>query len=111
MASKERVRCIRPVIREVCRKCYKLFALMFIDVISNILYYLPVSVHKAYVRNFSFGSRSSDSSGIIFVASGITAFIGALIMEKYINGKLSEASEEKASSFEHRTIYYGSSQR
>ena len=37
--------------------------------------------------------------------------IGALIMEKYINGKLSEASEEKASSFENRTIYYGSSQR
>ena len=33
--------------------------------------------------------------------------IGALIMEQYINGKLSPASEEKAAVFENRTISYG----
>lgn len=37
--------------------------------------------------------------------------IGALIMEKYINGKLSPESEQKAAAFENRTIYYGSQQR
>lgn len=37
--------------------------------------------------------------------------LGALIMEKFINGKLSPASEEKASAFEHKIIYYGSQSR
>ena len=36
---------------------------------------------------------------------------GALIMEKYINGKLSPASEAKAETFENRVINYGSSER
>ena len=36
---------------------------------------------------------------------------GALIMEKYINGKLSPASEEKAEAFANRTISYGSTER
>lgn len=37
--------------------------------------------------------------------------IGALMMEQYINGKLSEASEAKAESFENRHISYGTSIR
>ena len=37
--------------------------------------------------------------------------IGGLIMEKYINGKLSEASEKKASEFQHKRIAYGSAER
>ena len=36
---------------------------------------------------------------------------GALIMEKFINGKLSEASEAKAEAFANRTINYGNSER
>ena len=37
--------------------------------------------------------------------------IGGLIMEKFINGKLSEASERKATEFQHRHISYGSTVR
>ncbi len=37
--------------------------------------------------------------------------IGALIMELYLNGKLSEESEEKAKAIEERIIYYGSDER
>lgn len=37
--------------------------------------------------------------------------IGALIMEQYINGKLSPESEAKARAFENRSINYGSSSR
>ena len=37
--------------------------------------------------------------------------IGGLIMEKYIKGKLSEASEAKASSIQERRIAYGSGDR
>ena len=37
--------------------------------------------------------------------------IGALIMEKYINGTLSPESEAKAEAFENRVIYYGNGQR
>ena len=36
---------------------------------------------------------------------------GALIMEKFINGKLSEASEAKAEAYANRTINYGNSER
>ena len=37
--------------------------------------------------------------------------IGALIMEKYINGHLSAASETRAESIEKKVIFYGSSKR
>ena len=37
--------------------------------------------------------------------------LGGLIMEKYINGKLSEASERRAEEFQHRHISYGSTIR
>ncbi|MBQ8065590.1 MAG: penicillin-binding protein 2 [Prevotella sp.] len=37
--------------------------------------------------------------------------IGGLIMEQYINGKLSEASEKKATEFQHRHIAYGTTSR
>ncbi|MCD8290130.1 MAG: penicillin-binding protein 2 [Prevotella sp.] len=37
--------------------------------------------------------------------------IGALIMEKYINGSLSPASEERADMFQHKRISYGLSDR
>lgn len=37
--------------------------------------------------------------------------IGALIMEKYINGHLSAASEARAESIEKKVIFYGSSKR
>ena len=37
--------------------------------------------------------------------------LGALIMEQYINGHLSAASEKKAEVFANRTISYGSSAR
>ena len=37
--------------------------------------------------------------------------IGGLIMEKFINGKLSEASERKATEFQHRHISYGNTSR
>lgn len=37
--------------------------------------------------------------------------IGALIMEQYINGKLSPASEAKAASFQNRHIDYGTQER
>ena len=37
--------------------------------------------------------------------------IGGLIMEQYINGKLSPASEAKAEAFQNRHIAYGSTDR
>lgn len=37
--------------------------------------------------------------------------IGALMMEQYIKGKLSESSEKRASDFQHRRIAYGSRNR
>lgn len=37
--------------------------------------------------------------------------LGGLIMEQYIHGKLSEASEKKAEEFSHRVISYGSHDR
>ncbi len=37
--------------------------------------------------------------------------LGGLIMEQYINGKLSEASEKKADDFQHKRIAYGTSDR
>jgi len=37
--------------------------------------------------------------------------LGALMMEQYINGKLSDASEKKAAEFQKRRISYGSSSR
>ena len=37
--------------------------------------------------------------------------IGALIMEKYLTGTLSEESEKKARDIQKRTIYYGSQER
>lgn len=37
--------------------------------------------------------------------------IGALMMEQYINGHLSEASEKKAESFQNRSINYGTRER
>ena len=37
--------------------------------------------------------------------------IGGLIMEQFINGKLSEASMKKADEFQHRYIAYGSTSR
>ena len=37
--------------------------------------------------------------------------IGGLMMEQYIHGKLSEASEKKADEFQHRRISYGSADR
>jgi penicillin-binding protein 2 len=37
--------------------------------------------------------------------------IGALLMEKYINGTLSEESEEKARKIQKRSIYYGNEER
>ncbi len=37
--------------------------------------------------------------------------IGALIMEKYINGKLSESSEAQAQGIENRKIFYGDDER
>ena len=37
--------------------------------------------------------------------------LGGLIMEQYINGKLSEASMKKAEEFQHRHISYGTTSR
>jgi penicillin-binding protein 2 len=37
--------------------------------------------------------------------------IGGLIMEQYIKGKLSEASQRRAEEFQHKHISYGSSER
>ena len=37
--------------------------------------------------------------------------LGGLIMEQYINGKLSEASQKKADEFQHRHISYGTTSR
>lgn len=37
--------------------------------------------------------------------------IGALIMEQYLNGELSEESKEKAKAIEERIIYYGTDER
>ena len=37
--------------------------------------------------------------------------IGGLMMEQYINGKLSPSSEKEAEAFQHRRIAYGSSDR
>jgi penicillin-binding protein 2 len=37
--------------------------------------------------------------------------LGSLIMEQYINGKLSQASEEKATVFQHKRISYGAANR
>lgn len=37
--------------------------------------------------------------------------IGALLMEKYLNGELSEASEKRAKEIENKRIYYGDEER
>jgi penicillin-binding protein 2 len=37
--------------------------------------------------------------------------IGGLIMEQYIHGKLSAASEKKAETIQHKVINYGSTER
>nr|MCR5313595.1 hypothetical protein [Bacteroidaceae bacterium] len=37
--------------------------------------------------------------------------IGALLMEQYINGKLSEESEAKAKAIEEKVIHYGKGER
>ena len=37
--------------------------------------------------------------------------IGGLIMEKYIHGKLSEASERQATTIQHKAISYGTTER
>ncbi|MBQ8098972.1 MAG: penicillin-binding protein 2 [Bacteroidaceae bacterium] len=37
--------------------------------------------------------------------------LGALIIEKYLNGELSESSKARAESFAHKTIYYGTRTR
>ena len=37
--------------------------------------------------------------------------LGALMMEQYINGKLSPSSEQRAVTFQHKRISYGSSSR
>ena len=37
--------------------------------------------------------------------------IGALLMEKYLNGELSEASKERALEIQNRVIYYGTEER
>ena len=37
--------------------------------------------------------------------------IGGLIMEQFIHGKLSEASEKKANDIQHKVINYGSTER
>ena len=37
--------------------------------------------------------------------------LGGLIMEQYIHGKLSEASEKRAEEFQHRVINYGTTIR
>ena len=37
--------------------------------------------------------------------------IGALLMEQYLNGKLSEESEKKAKEIENKAIYYGKDTR
>jgi penicillin-binding protein 2 len=37
--------------------------------------------------------------------------IGALIMEQYLNGELSEASCEKAKTIEEKAIYYGTEEK
>ena len=37
--------------------------------------------------------------------------IGALLMEQYLNGKLSEESEKKAKEIQNRVIYYGTGER
>jgi penicillin-binding protein 2 len=37
--------------------------------------------------------------------------IGALMMEQYLNGELSEASEAKAEEYSNREIIYGNEER
>jgi penicillin-binding protein 2 len=37
--------------------------------------------------------------------------LGGLIMEQYINGELSEASEKKATDFQNKHIDYGTAER
>jgi penicillin-binding protein 2 len=37
--------------------------------------------------------------------------IGSLIMEKYLNDTLSEASKEKANAIRNKVIYYGDGER
>jgi penicillin-binding protein 2 len=37
--------------------------------------------------------------------------LGGLIMEQYINGHLSEASQKRAEEFQHRHISYGATSR
>ena len=58
----------------------------------------PKIAIAVYVENGGFGATY-----------GVT--IGALMMEQYINGRLSEASEEKAASFQSRSISYGTRER
>lgn len=58
----------------------------------------PKIAVAVYVENGGFGA-----------AYGVP--IGALIMEQYINGKLSDESKEKASEIQNRVIYYGEGER
>lgn len=58
----------------------------------------PMIAIAVYVENGGFGAEF-----------GVP--IGALLMEKYINGTLSEASEEKAGYIQKRSINYGKEER
>ena len=58
----------------------------------------PKIAISVYVENGGFGAEY-----------GVP--IGALLMEKYINGTLSEESEEKAKKIQKRSIYYGNEER
>ena len=58
----------------------------------------PQIAVAVYVENGGFGAQY-----------GVP--IGALIMEQYLNGKLSLASEEMADEFQHKRIDYGIHER
>lgn len=58
----------------------------------------PKIAVAVYVENGGFGA-----------AYGVP--IGALIMEQYLNGELSEESKEKAKAIEEKIIYYGTDER
>jgi penicillin-binding protein 2 len=58
----------------------------------------PKIAVAAYVENGGFGATY-----------GVP--IGALLMEKYINGTLSEESEKRATEIQNKSIYYGKEER
>ena len=73
-------------------------------------------VEIARAEGYEFTKKEYNDVMLAMVSGGVNLSqskrdIGALIMEKYLTGTLSETSEQKAKDIQQRVIYYGNQER